>query len=301
MKISYVNRLSQLINRTRTTRGFVAAMGSISVFTAVQFIPLPTMTSLQYMSVVFTIVMARIFLKEQLRLLHIPMILVSILGVLLVSNPQWFVPMKNNGTTVEAANSTTSTSDITIGVSLALTTAFAQASAFCLVRKLSHGQNRVKNMVLIFNFALISVPLLLAFCIIYRLVKKSKIIVSSRLHDFFTNRELSKIYGPDAGFSILAASFGLLAQMACNIALKTVNAGYFSLVRGLEIPFSFILQVIFFDLNDHYVSYIGIVLIILSVWFINLDKIWRSRQATKQEDQSVDSEAASIDVSRIAE
>ncbi|KAI0985041.1 hypothetical protein GJ496_009705 [Pomphorhynchus laevis] len=277
-------------------RTLSSIFGSLGAFTAVQFIPLPDHNAIQYTAVAFTAVFARIFLKESFNIVFLVAILISILGVVMVSKPSIFlgspqigdnisnismiiqsrIAVNNtipyllagqvrtlcNSTALSIKSDEDSTLLTTVGFMCSLLSALAQANTYIVVKKMTSGEDKLKNVEIIYNFSLYSIAPLFIACIIWRaVVKSSEILLAT-----------------DLMYVVLSSIAGMSAQLAMNMALKQYDASYVSLIRGCDIIFSFIFQATIFELEGNFITYTGISLMVASLFIINLYKIWQRKR-----------------------
>ena len=128
------------------SRGVVGTLALICVYYALTKLPLAEATVLQYLHPMFTAILAFWFLKERLHLSTIACVILSFLGLLLVSRPAFL--FDNFG----VAHSTLDF----WAVGAAVLGAFGSAVAYVLVRKLNETED---SSVIIFYFPLIALPL----------------------------------------------------------------------------------------------------------------------------------------------
>ncbi|KAI0978335.1 hypothetical protein GJ496_008719 [Pomphorhynchus laevis] len=271
-------------------RSITAIIGSTSSYSAVRFISLPDSTSLRYLSVSFTLVFARIFLKEPINCKIMFCILVSILGGVMVSHPDLFYSPSNEDHTYtlnvscrdnhfknaitrnnlsRIGNTMTNCTNrsgeqlklTSIGVALSLTGALCQAITFVVMRKLISGvgnDRKMKSSEVIYNFSLFALIPMTAISFVWRIIEQN------------TKFEMSTI---DVLLVLCGAVMGLFAQLTMNNSLKLCSASYASLVRGSEIIFAFAYQAILFKIETNFINYIGILLIASSMMAVNVLQI----------------------------
>ena len=80
-------------------------------------------------------------------------------------------------------------------------------------------------------------------------------------------------------FALVAAVFGVLAQILMNLSLKYEGATKVTLIRSTELVFSFLFQYLLLNINANLYSVLGSVLILvatlLTVFFQFLKKIFK--------------------------
>ncbi|MEI6896246.1 MAG: DMT family transporter [Psychromonas sp.] len=123
-------------------RGTVGAFALIFVYYAVTTLPLAEATILQYIHPVFTALLAFFFLKEHIQRSTITCILCSLVGLLIMIQPNFL------------QDSNTQYSWLSIGAGLL--GAFGSAVAYVIVKKLTKTED---SSVIVFYFPIISIPI----------------------------------------------------------------------------------------------------------------------------------------------
>lgn len=123
-------------------RGLVGALALVCVYYALVHIPLAEATVLQYLHPMFTAVLALYFLKEKIHASTILCIVLSFLGLLLISRPDFLFGEQLGPLPAFA-------------VAIAVLGAFGSGVAYVLVRKLAQIED---SSVIIFYFPLIALP-----------------------------------------------------------------------------------------------------------------------------------------------
>lgn len=123
-------------------RGVLGALALMAVFYSVTTLPLAQATVLQYTYPTFTAILALIFLKERIQWATMACIGLSLLGLIVVSLPQWDHSILTHA------------SWWSLGA--ALLGAFGSGSAYVVVRRLSRTED---SSVIIFYFPMIALPI----------------------------------------------------------------------------------------------------------------------------------------------
>jgi drug/metabolite transporter (DMT)-like permease len=118
-------------------RGLAGTIALVMYFYTVQRMPLASAVTIQYLSPIFTIIIAGFMLKESTRLVQWLFFLISFAGILMIKG---FDPRVTPG-------------DLAIGVASALFSGFA----YNFIRKLKDDDNAL---VVVFYFPLVTVPLI---------------------------------------------------------------------------------------------------------------------------------------------
>lgn len=126
-------------------RGVVGTMALMCFFYAITVLPLAEVTLLQYLNPVFTSVLALLFIGERIQRSTIVCILLSLIGLVLMVQPQFLFGALQAG----------SQQLPTFGVAAALMGAFGAGTAYVLVRQLNRTED---PSVIIFYFPFIALP-----------------------------------------------------------------------------------------------------------------------------------------------
>nr|WP_086939417.1 DMT family transporter [Thaumasiovibrio occultus] len=189
-------------------RGTVGTLGLICVYYALTVIPLAEATVLQYVHPVFTALLAVFFLKERVQPWTTVCILLCLLGVFAMVFPSL---------------SATRVSTLSLpAVGIALLGAFGSSIAYVIVRKLSQTED---SSVIIFYFPLVALPVSLLL-----------------MGDSFVMPDLNVL-----GMLILVGIFTQIGQYGLTMAMKTQTAGTASAYSYVQIVFSLVLGIIFFN------------------------------------------------------
>jgi drug/metabolite transporter (DMT)-like permease len=123
-------------------RGTVGALALILVYYAITTLPLAEATILQYLHPVFTALLALVFLKEIIQRSTIACILLSVIGLLIMIQPNFTL---DNGTPYSWWS-----------ISAALLGSFGSAVAYVIVKKLTKTED---SSVIVFYFPIIAIPI----------------------------------------------------------------------------------------------------------------------------------------------
>lgn len=188
-------------------RGVMGALALVCVYYSVTTLPLAEATILQYTHPAFTAILALLFLKERLQLSTILCIGLSLVGLIVMTQPD-FSDGLATGLPV-------------LSVMAALAGAVGSSVAYVLVRKLSQTEDAS---VIIFYFPLIALPVSVAL-----------------LGDDFVMPNLEALV-----LLILVGIFTQVGQIGLTKAMAAEKAGKASAYAYVQVVFSAILGVVFF-------------------------------------------------------
>lgn len=209
-------------------RGAVGTMALMCVYYAVTTLPLAEATILQYIHPVFTAILAVIFLKERVQISTLICIIFCLIGVFVMVSPTM---------SLESASSLP-----LFSILIAISGAFISAIAYVIVRNLSHTED---PSVIIFYFPLVALPV-------------SLLLIGE---DFvFPNWHITLML-------VFIGIFTQCGQIGLTKAMQTQTAGKASAYSYVQIIFSILLGVIFFNEVPSIWTYIGGSLIVVGALF----------------------------------
>lgn len=203
-------------------RGSVGALALLCVFFSVTTLPLAEATILQYTYPAFTALLALVFLKERVQRATLLCIAFSLFGLVMMVQPGSELGFERLPW---------------LSLSAALLGAFGSAIAYVLVRRLSQSED---SSVIIFYFPLIALPLSLIF-----------------LGNDFVMPSLDALV-----LLLLVGIFTQVGQVGLTKAMQTEYAGTVTAYAYVQVVFSVILGVIFFNEIPQAMTWVGGSLII---------------------------------------
>ena len=273
-------------------RGTIGLVGLLSVHFAVKLIDPSDTLAVFNSSIVITAIFARIFLKEKLSLAHIFSIVLTVTGIVLISQPTFLFAKKTSNSTAATpptcqanqtrANCTSSQASSgpaavpeatyrLVGIGLAFLGSVASGIVPVVIKHLSNHQVHFASMIIYATY--FGIPVSSAISIIMIALGKG-----SRDMSIFKDPYLLTI---QLFYAILAASAGLASQVLWNLALKHEDASKVSVMRSLELVFVFFQQYIFLGITSNVFSIVGAMLIFLGALGIILYKILDKKYSIK--------------------
>ncbi len=204
-------------------RGAIGTFSLICVYYAVTSLPLAEATILQYTHPIFTALLAVFFLKERIQPATLICIVLCILGLYCILLPE--------------LNGSQQISLPTFSVAVALLGAFGSSIAYVIVRKLSQTED---SSVIILYFPMIATPISL----------------------FLVWNEFVLPDPKAAVILILIGIFTQIGQYGLTKAMKTQEAGKASAFSYVQIVFSIIIGLVYFDEIPAMTTYAGGALIV---------------------------------------
>lgn len=271
-------------------RAFFSIFAVIATNFAIKYIDPSDNIALSHSNIIMTAIMARIFLKEKFNLSHLIALLLTIAGALLISKPSFLFPkmVKQTINLNESHNLNTTTFNSSqvckvsesreiesglsqlIGVAFALIGAFGSAAIHIIIKKLC------KNKVYFAISTIYGTYLGLPASFILSLVL---VLTGSSHQNFSCELEFLAL---DIVFGCLGGIFAVLGHVLLNISLQHEDATKVSIVRTVDVVFSFIFQFIILNIKADWISIIGALLILMSTFVILFYKIIKQKIKTKK-------------------
>ncbi|XP_017771121.1 PREDICTED: solute carrier family 35 member G1 [Nicrophorus vespilloides] len=224
-------------------RSFTGTAALMLSFYAFRHMPLADASVIVFSVPVFTAIFARMFLKEPCGLFNAFSVVVTLIGVILITRPPILF-----SETVESFGDSNQKTGVWSAVAAFSATLFG-ANAYVLLRALKG----IHFSVIMTNFG--------SFALVQCL------IVTWAIGALCMPR-----CGTDRLLIVALAFFSFLGQILLTLALQLEQAGPVAIARSSDIVFAFIWQVLFFKEVPNSYSIIGAILVMSSVLLIGLRK-----------------------------
>ena len=293
-------------------RGFLGCTALITIYFGLLLINPSDITTVSHSSIIITAILSRIFLKEKLTIAHFSSVILTIIGVILISKPSALFPndtVKNNSSSILILdNNNTIDIDRYIKINCSQinneiefknkfgseTTNFS-SNLNCYIKKKFYSD--FEN----YRSAIgISLCLYGSFTsgIIYLILKK---LSNSKVHWAATTIYVSWFGIPlslfisvlliyfkmahknfaiekkeipmDIFYSICASFLSITGQVLLNIAMKYEDATKLAITKTIDVFFAFILQYIFLNIKVDLLSVMGACSIIIGTFFVLVFKL----------------------------
>ena len=203
-------------------RGAVGAFALFFVYYAVTTLPLAEATILQYLHPVFTAMLALFFLKETIQRSTITCIVLSLLGLLIMLQPNL----------VSQYSYVNAEGDIWLSIGAGILGAFGSAVAYVIVKKLTKTDD---SSVIVFYFPFIALPISLVL-----------------LGNDFVMPSLAA-----TGLLILVGIFTQIGQVGLTKALHSADANKATAYAYVQVVFSISIGWVFFSEIPVFTTLIG--------------------------------------------
>ncbi|XP_023221416.1 solute carrier family 35 member G1-like [Centruroides vittatus] len=221
-------------------RGFVGSTSLFLRFYALHYLPIADASVIIFSVPVFVSVLARIFLKELCGIFHVITVILTLIGIILITKLPLLIVNEISNYNV----------DHLWGVMAALLSTFFGASVYIVIRKVKG----VHFAVIMFNFGWVAI-----------------------IETTILTAVIGKFTLPKCGWEqwliVALGIFSFLGQTCLTLALKSEQAGPVSVVRAAaDIVLAFIWQIVFFDEVPDKYSISGALLVSSCVLLISLRK-----------------------------
>lgn len=224
-------------------RSFTGTTALMLSFYAFRHMPLSDASVIVFSVPVFTSIFARMFLKEPCGWFNALSVIVTLIGVVLITRPPMIF-----GNTIASLGDNGQAPEIWGAVAAFSSTLFG-ANAFVILRALKE----VHFSVIMTNFGTFA----LFQCVIVA---------------YFIGALCLPACGLDRYLIVALAVFSFLGQILLTIALQIEQAGPVAIARSTDIIYAFIWQVLFFEEVPNRFSIIGSILVMSSVILTGLRK-----------------------------
>ncbi|XP_065095197.1 solute carrier family 35 member G1 [Ochlerotatus camptorhynchus] len=227
-------------------RCFVGTTGLMLSFYAFRHMPLADASVIIFSTPVFVAIFARLFLREACGMFNVITILLTLVGVVLITRPPFFF---DDDSTSLVDEQVIETNYDVWGPVAALSSTLFGANAYVLLRALKG----LHFSVIMTNFG--------AFALVYTLIVC-----------YYLGAICWPLCGSDRLLVIALALFSFGGQILLTLALQYEQAGPVAIARSADIVFAFIWQIMFFKETPNVYSVLGALLVVSSVMLSGLRK-----------------------------
>ena len=270
LSIAYYKNLNIFGHRKQRklllVRGVVGVIGLVCAYFAIMFINPSDSTAISQTNVIITAIIARIFLKEKLTFAHLISILLTVAGVLLISQPSFLFnkssnAKNNNFTSTNSTHSNRQTFSISLtslGILIAIFDAFSLGSVQVLIKKLCIKKVHYSISTIYTSYIGLPVCVALSFVLIY--TGNSKLV-----YNWSHNWNELKWH---LFYSISVSILGSFNQIILNLSIQYEDASKVSIIKTCDLFFIFIFQYFLLNIKSDILNIVGAVLILLSTFLI---------------------------------
>jgi drug/metabolite transporter (DMT)-like permease len=247
-------------------RGMLASIGIICFFSAVRLINPSDAVALFNCCIIFIAVLARILLKEKLTIVHLISLCVTMIGILLITQPKiLFLSLQSTKTSnaSDILDMTFNVKDYTLwGCILALSGALSFAFVNVILKYLAIKKAHLSVVLLYATYY--GIPTSVLTCLVMILTgleeRKDFSIIESQVlkNDFY--------------LAIVAGLISVLSQILINLAIQLEDASKVSIIKSTDLIFTFFFQYICLGIQQNFFSLLGASCIFLSALMLVLYK-----------------------------
>ena len=258
-----------------SVRGIFGTMSLLSLYFAVSLINPSDAVALVNSGVIFVTIFARIFLKEKLTIVHLVALLLTVFGIVFISQPSFLFNKPNFGNQNQTISSNFSSTNSTneqqsndfkkvLGFSLSLLGALSYTTVSIVVKELVNQKAHLTIILLYAAYYGLPVGLLMSiFLLATGLDKRTKTILTTSFEEI----KFEIVY------VLLIGILSVSLQVLLNVAMKLEDAGKVSLFKSTDLVFVFLLQYIILGIYPNLYSTIGAISIFTGVILIMIYKI----------------------------
>lgn len=269
------------VRKMLSFRGFIGAIGMIFLHFAITLIAPSDTVAVTHSSVIITAILARIFLKERFSIAHIISLILTVTGILLISQPSFmFKDIKKhssflkqeikyanvssiikNFTSLKSSKSSIEPSLINyslyLGIFLTLCGALTTGIVQITVKHLCNKKVHFSIIIIYSSYFGMPLSLLISLALYFSGVSYKN------LNNFDTQSIMLQVF-----YSFFSAVVGLSAQICLSLALKYEEASKIAIIKTTDLIFTFIFQSYLVNIEKDYLSSIGAYLILLGAFLV---------------------------------
>ena len=265
--------------KTLVFSGIVFSLGATVMFLSVKLINPSDVMALYQLNMVFIPIIARFYLKEKFRLYNILPLILSILGVIFISQPSFLFKKDEIINCDFNLTNCTNTNDSNflnrlIGIKLGALCGMIVGLAIVLSRKIA--KKNIDFTVPVIYQSFFGIPICILLSLLFYLIGHQK-------YDMTLVKDVPSILFQIL-YTILAGLFGSFLQVFLNLAVKYEESLKVSMIYSNSLLFSFLFQFLILNLSSNLFSTIGALLIfsatLLIIIFQMLEKKSFKNQST---------------------
>lgn len=263
-----------------TIRALTGVGALFFVFFAVKLINPSDFKVINHSNIIFTAILARIFLKEKLTVVHFVTFCLSVVGVLFIAQPRFLfeshIQISVLNETVNATDSliainansliTDKSLATTFGIIFTILAAATVGTSHVILKKLCN--NNVHFSVATIYAAYYGLPL--------AIILSTALTLGGITHKEFKAKEIE--YLPlHLLYTTIASFIGIFAQVLLNLALKYEDPTKLGIVKTIDVFFVFFLQYFLLSIKVNLFSLLGALSIILGAILLLLFKLFEAK------------------------
>lgn len=259
-----------------TVRGLAGCIGMLFLHFAITFIAPSDTVAIAHSSVIITSILARIFLNEKFSIAHITALILTVLGILLISQPSFIFGAKYNHLNTTITNGSFiynqemheinnySNSIVILGISLALCAALTTGIVHTTIKKLCMEKVHFAVTIIYASYFGIPMSLIVSLVLYFNGVSYQRVNFEAGLNSILLQ----------IAFSVVSGCFGLLGQISLNKALNYEDVSKIAIVKTVDLLFTYFFQLVLLDIRKDFLSTLGAYSILLGTFSILIFKLF---------------------------
>ena len=274
LSIAFKNNLKifgeKIDRRLLLIRGLIGTMGLMFAYAALSMLNPSDFSAIIQSNVIITAILARIYLKEKLTLAHFISVLLTIVGVLLISQPSFIFPTTLGK--LNQSNITNSTNHLInsngmgmnkIGLIIAICDAFLWSGSQIVLKKLCNKKVHFSINNIYTSYIGLPLSLILSCILVY--TGNSNLIYNIRYNWVDFKWHLF--------YSFCVSILGVGNMIIVNFAMSLEEASKLAIIKTTDLFFIFGLQYLFLNIQSDYLNVLGAILILLSSFLIMIYRL----------------------------
>lgn len=239
-------------------RGLIGSVGILFFLFGILLIPPSDCSAVSHTSVIITAILARFILKEKLGIAHLFSIILTVIGVLFISKPEFL--FKNSSDAVENCKDCGFLGNknymFYLGVGLVVGASFFFGLLSIIIKKLSNSNVHwsVTTIYSAYYGILVGLPISILMYVLGYSHQNLKDEIPQIPMQFF--------------YSVLAGIFGLLGTIFVNKALDNEDPTKVSIVKTSDVLIAFVLQLFILNVTVDMLSITGSAAILLGTFTV---------------------------------
>lgn len=257
-------------------RGIFSCIGLIAFYSAISLINPSDAAALFNCSILFVVFGSRFILNEKLTLIHLISLVITFIGILLITQPRVFFLNQNILTNQTSENSTVQKNTLLIkdqfkifGVVLALSSSIAFSLVSVILKYLANKKAHISIVLLYSSYYGIPCSILTSVVMIFTGLEEKKSF----------NRLLTETNNlkPDVYLVLLTGLISVSSQILINLALQLEDASKIAILKSTDLLFTFFLQHLILDIHPNILSTFGASMIFVGASMVLIYKIIEKR------------------------
>ena len=251
-------------------RGIFGPFGLLSVYFAITMINPSDAIALFNCGVIFVTIFARLFLNEKLTIIHIFALILTVIGVMFISQPTFLFERSHNSSlnlneTNMQNGSTPTLFDIKfLGYSLSMVGALSYTVVSIVLKKLANKKAHLSVVLLYATYYALPVSFVISIVLLVTGIDKRERTILTGSFD-----ELKY----EICLAILGGCLSVCSQILMNLAVQAEDASKVSILKSTDLLFIFLLQYVFLGIYTNFYNTLGAFFIFMAALLVMIYKM----------------------------